>query len=133
MDAGDIVSYACIAGIAILMFGGALLSYREVNLILNSIRTESIQMPHVTLPTNLLLTPKSSQIHGYTYDAATRRLTVAFNSNKDRKHYVYKDVGPETFKLFEGSDSKGSAVHKLIKPRHDFETVTHEDSPETAT
>lgn len=85
-------------------------------------------MPRSTIP--LTMTPDSSQVAGYGYDAATRRLAVKFKSTSD-KVYEYKDVAPETFAAMEAADSKGSFVYKTIKPMYEFERMP-EPTPETA-
>lgn len=76
-------------------------------------------MPQSTIP--LTYTPDSSQIAGYGYDAATQRLAVEFKSSAFV--YEYRDVSPETAAAMQAAASKGSFVHKVIKPNHDFDRM----------
>lgn len=78
----------------------------------------------------LKLTPDSSQVYGHEYDPATQRLTVAFKSNHVAKHYVYKGVTPERAAELDAAESKGSFMHKIIKPQHDFEVVPSTTAPQ---
>jgi len=58
---------------------------------------------------------KSKLISGYSYDAATRTLSVAFVSSPDDTH-LYSPVDPPTMSLiFDSSGSIGSNFIRLIK------------------
>lgn len=78
----------------------------------------------------LTLTPDSSQVHGYEYDPAAQRLTVAYKSNHAAKHYVYKDVTAERAAALNAAESKGQFMHKIVKPNHDFEVVPSTTAPD---
>jgi hypothetical protein len=87
-------------------------------------------MPQSTiLP--LTLTPDSSQLHGYAYDAGTQTLALEFNSNHAQKTYHYPGFTPEQFEAFKNAESQGSYFYANIKkqwPDGKFVTM-YKDAP----
>ena len=69
-------------------------------------------MPKSTIP--ITLTPQSSQVIGYGYDAATKRLAVKFKSNGARMTYEYTGVEPEFVADLDAAESKGAFVTKHL-------------------
>lgn len=74
-------------------------------------------MPESTIA--LTLTPTSSQLHGYGYDAGTQTLALEFNSNHATKTYHYPGFTPEQFEAFKAAESQGSFFYKHIKNQWD--------------
>ena len=58
------------------------------------------------------LTPQSSNVKGYTYDAGGKSMYVTF---KNGGTYRYDNVDPATYKSFQRSKSTGKAVNRRLK------------------
>lgn len=63
----------------------------------------------------ITLTPDSSQLHGYGYDAATQTLALEFKSNHQTKAYLYPGFTAEQMHDFINAESQGSFFYKHIK------------------
>lgn len=59
----------------------------------------------------------SANIHSIGYDAANKELHVEF---KGRKGYVYKEVSPEIYAKFKGSQSLTKFLNANIKGKHEY-------------
>lgn len=77
----------------------------------------------------LILTPDSSQLHGYGYDAESQALAVEYRSNHDKVTYHYKGVSPEVAASLHEATSKGSFIYKAIKPNYGFDRIEKERDP----
>lgn len=77
----------------------------------------------------LSLTPDSSQLHGYGYDAAGKVLAVEYRSNHDSVTYHYKEVPAEAAQGLDAAESKGAFIFKQIKPKFDFDRLEKEPAP----
>lgn len=86
-------------------------------------------MPRSTIP--MTMTPDSSTIAGYGFDAASGTMVLQFNSSKGQKEYEYPDTDPAKFAELHAAESKGSWWYKN---KVNFPTfrVMQEDAPETA-
>lgn len=62
-------------------------------------------MPRSTIP--MTMTPESSQIAGYGYDAASQTMVLAFQSSAGQKEYEYPDTPPAKFAELDAAESKG--------------------------
>lgn len=82
-------------------------------------------MPSSTIP--LTLTPESSQVRGYGYDAASKTLAVEFNSNASRVTYHYKGVPPEVADEFAKAESKGRFARSRLVNVFEFDRMTKDD------
>lgn len=61
---------------------------------------------------------ESSQIHGYEYDPASKRLFVQFKSNGARITYAYPDISPELAAEAQAAESKGKFFGKSFTDAH---------------
>ena len=57
----------------------------------------------------------STNVIASKYDPASKKLVVIFGNGR---HYLYEQVTPKTFEVFQQSPSKGSAIHSIIKTHH---------------
>lgn len=62
----------------------------------------------------------STVIRFFTYDPATRRLTIVFRSGR---RYVYRDVPAEVYEAFTAAFSKGEFFNSHIRDHYAFERV----------
>lgn len=77
---------------------------------------------------SLNLTPDSSQLHGYGYDAENEVLAVEYRSNHDQVTYHYRDVPASTAEGLEAAESKGSFIFKHVKPKYEVDRIEkHQD------
>lgn len=67
-------------------------------------------------PIALTLTPDSSQLHGYGYDAATQILVVEFATSHENATYFYLDVPPAIASGLDAAKSKGVYVNRTVRP-----------------
>lgn len=76
----------------------------------------------------LTLTPDSNKVHGYGYDATTRRLAVEFKTHKDTPPavtYEYINVPVEKFAELEAAESKGKFVNaEFVNTKWPFDKLT---------
>jgi len=59
----------------------------------------------------------STVIRSFAYDAASRRLSIVFQSGR---RYIYEEVPPETFAAMQGSFSKGEFFNAHIRDNFSF-------------
>ncbi len=63
----------------------------------------------------------STAIRAFTYNEATRRLTVIFVSGR---RYVYDDVPPDVADAFARAESRGGFFNREIRDRYRFREIT---------
>ena len=63
---------------------------------------------------------KSSQVHSFGYDAATKTLAVKFDKGGT---YHYHGVSPEKFADMQKAESAGKYLGAHIKPHHKFTPI----------
>lgn len=88
---------------------------------------------------NFTMTPDSSQIAAYAYDAGQQMLVLRFKKgggDTDNKAYGYPEVTPAQFAEFEAAESKGRWFGQNLKhqyPRGRFRYLNADGSEQAAT
>lgn len=62
------------------------------------------------------MTPDSSQLVGYGYEAGT--LAIEFKSNHKRVQYHYPNFPADLYAQLEAAESKGSFFYRVVKPMY---------------
>jgi len=92
---------------------------------MNAPTTNAEAMRHSEIP--ITMTPKSSKVYGYGYDAGAKTLSVQFKgfdgAPRDNA-YHYPNVTPEMFAALEAAESKGKHINAVfVKTQYPFEKL----------